>query len=327
MDFSTLPAASQGRVREWQHLSGVDFESMDRRRTVVLVTCSPLEVHGPHLPVIADNAEAEGLSAAMVEKLCERFDDITFVHLPPIYVASDVLPHHGSLAFRPSTIVRVLEDLGRTLSKQGFRHVWIGSFHGGPRHFLAMEEACARVNRRYGMQMVSVFSLMIARLTSGTANLEEVLGEVSGLGREALEGDNHGGAIETSILLHLLGPHVKPSFKELPRRSVDLDLESRGEPLLAHATLWERLRSFREMLLYYARTTYSGAPGLASPEAGERILDTLSTHAADALGELWLGTLDAKDCHSPLWKWRHLFLAPGVATAFERLIGFRNPIF
>ncbi|MCA9615924.1 MAG: hypothetical protein KC586_24380, partial [Myxococcales bacterium] len=141
------------------------------------------------------------------------------------------------------------------------------------------------------------------------------------------EGDNHGGAIETSILLHLLGPHVKPSFKELPRRSVDLDLESRGEPLLAHATLWERLRSFREMLLYYARTTYSGAPGLASPEAGERILDTLSSHAADALGELWLGTLDAKDCHSPLWKWRHLFLAPGVATAFERLIGFRNPIF
>ena len=312
---------------EWQHLSGADFQAMDRARTVVLVTCSPLEVHGPHLPVIADNAEAEGLTAAMVEKLCARLPDISFVHLPPIYVAADVLPHIGSLAFRPSTIVRVLEDLGRTLAKQGFRRVWIGSFHGGPRHFLAMEEACARVNRRFGLQMVSVFSFLIAKLTEGTANLEEVLGEVSGLGKEALEGDNHGGAIETSILLHLMGAHVKPTFRELPRRSVDLDLQSRGEPLLAHATLWERIRSFREMLLYYGRTTYSGAPALASAERGERILDTLSTHASDALAELWLGRLDASACHSPLWKWRHLFLAPGIGAAFERAIGFKNPIF
>jgi creatinine amidohydrolase len=327
MDFSTLPAAARGRVREWQHLSGADFEAMDRARTVVLVSCSPLEVHGPHLPVIADNAEAEGLSAAMVEKLCARFDDIAFVHLPPIYVAADVLPHVGSLAFRPSTIVRVLEDLGRTLAKQGFRHVWIGSFHGGPRHFLAMEEACARVNARHGLQMVSVFSLMIARLTAGTANLEEVLGEVSGLGKEALEGDNHGGAIETSILLHLVGEHVKRVYSDLPRRSVDLDLRARGERPLAHATLGDRLRSFREMLLYYARTTYSGAPALASAERGERILDALSGHAADALADLWLGRIEARDCHSPLWKWRRLFLTPGVGAIFERAIGFRNPIF
>ena len=44
-------------------LEGVEDEGA---RAVVLVTCSPLEVHGPHLPMGADALEGEGLAERML---------------------------------------------------------------------------------------------------------------------------------------------------------------------------------------------------------------------------------------------------------------------
>ena len=136
-----LPAGE--RMLEWKLLTGADFEALRGRRVVVLVTCSPMEVHGPHLPVVADNIEAEQLSLRAAHKLLLRFPDLTFLRLPPIYTAADVLPMRGSIRFRARTIVAVLSELGESLYRQGFPDVWVGNFHGGPRHFVAIEAACA----------------------------------------------------------------------------------------------------------------------------------------------------------------------------------------
>jgi len=314
------------RVREWQYLTGADFAAMDRARTVVTVSCSPLEVHGPHLPVIADNHEAEGITLRALELLSERDPDIEFLHLPPIYVATDVVPQPGSLAFRGSTIRAVLEDLGRSLAKQGFRHVWVGSFHGGPRHFVNIEQACANVNRDHGIRMVSVFSLLIAKLTDGSTSLESVLGELEGTSTDKLRGDTHGGAVETSLLLHLLGDRVR-DHRALPQRTVDKDLEARNAPPLNDESLLGIVRGFREKLRYFTRESYAGDPAHATPELGAKMLEVLAGHAADALHSLWEERLDPADCHSPLWKLRWVFTVPAIGAAFERAIGYRSQVF
>jgi len=41
-----------GNVRYWQYLTGKEFKEIDKSKAVVMVTCSPIEVHGPHLPEI-----------------------------------------------------------------------------------------------------------------------------------------------------------------------------------------------------------------------------------------------------------------------------------
>lgn len=314
-------------MREWQYLTGADFEAMDRAKTVVMVSCSPLEVHGPHLPVITDNHEAEGLSLRVMELMSERMDDIEFVHLPPIYVATDVLPHPGSVAFRPSTIVRVLEDLGRSLARQGFRHLWVNSFHGGPRHFLSIEMAADRVWKRYGLNMISVFSLMITKLTDGSSDLKHVLGELEGLSADALEGDTHGGTVETSMMLHLLGDRVKP-HEHLPRVTVDRDLADVGKPPLRQgANVLETIRAFKELLHFFARRTYAGDPSIASAEKGKHMVEVLAGESASALEDAYRGRLSPDDAHSPLWGLRHVLTQPLLGAAFERAIGFKNPIF
>ena len=321
------------RILEWQHLTGRQIDAVDRRKAVVTVTISPLEVHGPHLPVITDSCEGEGLLRRIMEMLCERHEDLTFLHLPPIYTAADVLPHPGSIMFRQSTIRATVEDLGRSLVKQGFRRLWISNFHGGLRHFVTIEQACHNVNRRYGGETLCAFSLLLSILTGGGTDLSDVLGHISGLTPEDLIGDSHGGAVETSVMLHLLGQHVDPVYRGLPQRTVSLKLEEQGKPPLAEnvrghrASLLELFRGFREKLKYYEDETYSGKPALGDPERGRLIVEELARRSADALSDVWTGGRSPDDCHSPLWKVRWAFTNEWVGRAFERAVGFRQRVF
>ena len=327
MNFRPDPVQTTARRREWKNLTGREFAEMDRARTVVMVTCSPLEVHGPHLPVITDNLEAEAISIRTMEILNQRHPEMEFLHLPPIYVAADVVPHPGSVMFRSSTIIRVLSDLGRSLGRQGFRHVWVASFHGGPRHFIPIEVACERSNRRWGTRMVSAFSLLIRRLTGGGSDLASVLGHVRGVTPDDLSGDSHAGAIETSMMLHLLGDHVDPEYRRLAHQTVDRELARQGRPPIRQGRILDLLRGFKYKMKFYETYTYTGKPAIASPEVGREMIDILAGHSAAALEEVWDGRLDPRDCHSPLWPIRRVFTSPLLSWAFERAVRYRSQVF
>jgi creatinine amidohydrolase/Fe(II)-dependent formamide hydrolase-like protein len=273
-----------------------------------------------------------GLAEHMLRFLPEHHQDRTFLKLPFIYAATDVVPQPGSLQFQPSTTMTVLEDLGRTLAAQGFQNVVVSNFHGSPRHFLAIEKACDRVNKRHGIRMVCVFSLMISRLTEGTSNLDDVLGGVPGVHKPDLEGDTHGGLVETSQLLALHGDWIDPDYKSLPRMTSELWLAQQGR--LKHDAkrggrlrdLWGMIRSQRATAGYFNEITYSGAPAGASAELGERFLDLLGEKAGKAVGELLDGTIGPEDCHSPIWGLRFVFLNPVMIRLTNWMIGMRIPI-
>jgi creatinine amidohydrolase len=327
------PTAAPRPLR-WETLTKRQFDAIDRREAVVLVTCSPLEVHGPHLPLGADALEGEGLAEHLLRFLPERHRTRTFLKLPFVYAATDTVPQPGSLYFRPATTIRVLEDLGRTLAAQGFRHVMVSNFHGGPRHFVAIEKACHRVHRRYGLRMASIFSLLISRLTNGSSSLDDVLGAIDGVRAADLVDDTHGGLVETSQLLALHGEWVDPDYKSLPRRTADLWLADRGEAAPAGDSgrsgglggLARMIRRQRSTSGYFLDETYSGAPAAASAALGERFLDTLGAHAAQAVTELLDEEIGPDDCHSPIWPLRFVFLNPLMIRLTNRLIGLRIPI-
>jgi len=319
------------RLLRWETLSKSRFDEIDRSRAVVLLTCSPLEVHGPHLPLGADALEGEGLAERMLRFLPEHQQDRVFLKLPFIYAATDTVPQPGSLYFQPSTTMTVLEDLGRTLAAQGFEHVLVSNFHGGPRHFLAIEKACRRVQRRHGLAMVSVFSLMISRLTQGTSNLDDVLSEIPGVHKPDLQGDTHGGLIETSQLLALHGDWVDPDYKDLPQMTAEIWLARQGRQRIAKqnrlGAVLDLLRANRDGIAFFKQETYSGAPAGASAELGERFLDLLGAKAGEAVGELLDGKIRPEDCHSPAWPLRFLFLNPVMIRLSNWFIGLRpNPI-
>lgn len=320
-----MPEAEPTLLR-WETLTKRRFDQLDRGRCVVLVTCSPLEVHGPHLPIGADVLEGEGLVRRMLRFLPERHRGRTFLQLPCIYAATDTLPQPGSLFFLPSTTQAVLRDLGRSLAAQGFRDVVVSNFHGSPRHFLAIEEACAAVSRDRGIRMVCIFSVLLSRLTGGSAELYDVLGQLPGVHREDLVGDTHGGLVETSQLLALHPEWVERDYASLPRRTVTQWLAEQGDapPSIQPgkpAGVLTMVKALRGGLRFFRAETYAGAPGSASAELGERILDRLGEHGAQALTEILDGTLPPGQCHSPLWKQRFWFTNPLMVRFFNWFLG------
>ena len=313
-------------LQRWETLTKRQFDTIDRERAVVLVTCSPLEVHGPHLPLGADALEGEGLAERSLRFLPERHQDRPLLKLPFIYAATDPVPQPGSLYFRPSTTIAVLEDLGRSLAGQGFQNVLVSNFHGSPRHFLAIETACDKVSRERDIKMVCVFSMMLGRLNGGGSELGEVLGHLPGVAKEDFDGDTHGGIVETSQLLALHPDWVDPDYKTLPRRTVDLWLEERGEsrPEAEHkgklAALPGLIANFKASLQFFGEESYSGDPSKASPELGEQILDLLAEKTAEGVTELLDGTLPREEWNSPLWKLRALFVNPAAVRFFDTVL-------
>jgi len=318
-------------VLRWETLSKTKFDKIDRGEAVVLVTCSPLEVHGPHLPFGADALEGQGLATAMLEQLPERHRSRPFLQLPLIYAATDTLPHAGSLFFRPSTTRAVLLDLGRTLAAQGFRNILVSNFHGSPRHFLAIESACDQVSRERSVRMISIFSVMLTRLTGGTSELYEALADIPGIDPENLKGDTHGGLVETAQLLALHPEWVERSYTTLPRRTVNGWLEERGEevPTVERgkpAALPGMIKAFSGAVRFFQAETYAGAPAAASPEIGREIMRRLASRTAEAVAEILDGTLHPRDCHSPLWPQRFLFINPLLVKLFNRLFRITDGI-
>jgi creatinine amidohydrolase len=319
------PSSPAPRWIRWETLTKRQFDAIDRSEAVVFVTCSPLEVHGPHLPLGADALEGEGLAERTLRFLPDRHRSRTFLKLPFVYAACDGVPQPGTIAFRAGTTIRVLEDLGGSLAAQGFRNVMVSNFHGSPRHFLAIETACDRVSRARGIRMVSVFSLMLSRLNGGGSELGDVLGHLPGVRKEDFEGDTHGGLVETSQLLALHPEWVDPDYQDLPRRTVDLWLGEKGRPPAPAvrgrlASLPRMVQAFKAGIHFFSEETYSGAPAGASAELGERILDTLASHAGVALGEVLDGALPPDAWHSPLWKLRQLFVNPAAIRFFDLLL-------
>ncbi|HYD47961.1 MAG TPA: creatininase family protein, partial [Terriglobales bacterium] len=213
----------------WETLTKKKFDQLDRSQCVVLVTCSPLEVHGPHLPFGADCLEGQGLAQRVIEYLPEPHRSRTFIQLPFIYAATDTVPQPGSIFFRTSTTISVLTDLGRSLAAQGFRDIVVSNFHGSPRHFLSIEAACDKVSRERDVRMVCIFSLMLTRLTKGSSELYGALGHIEGLDAKDLIGDTHGGLVETSQLLALHPEWVERDYASLPRQTVDTWMAKQGD--------------------------------------------------------------------------------------------------
>lgn len=315
----------------WETLSKKKFDQLDRANCVVLVTCSPLEVHGPHLPMGTDALEGQGLSQRVIQHLPEPHRSRTFLQLPFIYTATDTVPQPGSLFFQSSTTIRVLTDLGRTLAAQGFRDIVVSNFHGSPRHFLAIESACDKVSRERNIRMVCIFSLMLTRLTKGSSELYSTLGHIPGIQPEDLIGDTHGGLVETSQLLALHPEWVERDYATLPRQTVDTWLEKNGEALPEikrgePASLMRMIKSFNGAIRFFRAESYSGAPAKASAEIGEQILDTLAKHGAQAMCEIFEGKLPREEWHSPLWSKRFWFINPWITRLFNRLLAIPRGI-
>jgi creatinine amidohydrolase len=272
-------------VLRLEELTAPALDALDRSRTLVVVGVSPLEQHGPHLPVGVDYLAARHFAEAIAERIVARRAGWTVVLTPTLPLGSFTFEAVGTIGVRQRVVRDAVVDYGRALARAGFRYIMVSNAHAGPGHLVALEEAAAMVSRRHGVAMASFTGHMAWEFFRGRylARIEASLGRsLTPEERRAFADDAHGGWWETSLMLLLHPDLVDTGYRDLPPTRYPLPARVRPNyPLRGQGQ------------------GYVGDPARADLTFAKATLEVLVTEAAALAEHMLDGRLEARHRRSP----------------------------
>ncbi len=186
-----------GKIEHLAEMTTRELDALDKGRTICVLALSPLEVHGPHLPLGTDVFVAEEVRDRAVEKLGAAHPEYDYLYAPSYYLGSDTIP--GSVAFDSRAVNLTLRGLGEFLASRGFRYLLVFDNHGGPRHQIAIAKAANRLYRKESFLLIAPFLVFYRRMVENDPALLERI--QAGPGSCGDVDDCHAGLNETSLVL------------------------------------------------------------------------------------------------------------------------------
>ena len=180
------------RSRLWAEWTTADFASADLTNAVAVLPLGAVEAHGPHLPLGVDAMH----NAALLSRALSRLPNTaTVLALPPVDVgvSCEHSAFAGTLELSAETAAAVWADLGASVRRAGVRKLVLYNSHGG-NHALA-EVVARRLRREHGMLVVLAMNLAQG-MSPGCA-------AASLFPEDEVRYGIHGGALETSLMMHL----------------------------------------------------------------------------------------------------------------------------
>ena len=171
----------------WQDLATTDFARVDPARTIALLPVAAIEQHGPHLPLATDALINHGV----VSQALRQLPNTSSVLVLPALNVGDSLEHTafpGTLSAELETLLGLWLAVGRGVVRAGVRKMVIFNSHGGQRAHVDL--AALRLRVAHGLLVVRAHSFSFG-VPPGLFDADEL---AHGL---------HGGAVETSLVMHL----------------------------------------------------------------------------------------------------------------------------
>lgn len=166
---------------------------------LVIVPVGAMEAHGPHLPLAADQIQAEATAAALAERARGW---VAPAIAYGVCVGARRFP--GTISISLETLTRLTEELLLEYARHGARRVILLSGHGESGHMTALKTGADRAtgrSRGLKVAVVSIYDFVYERR-----------------GVDAPATDGHGGLLETSMLLHL-APEAVGAERPMGRRA------------------------------------------------------------------------------------------------------------
>src|SRR5687767_11730815 len=102
--MTALTPEQSARIIRLENVSWKALESLDRARVLTMVPVSPLEEHGPHLPLGVDLLQATFFTERVAEEIVRRRpEQIVLLH-PPVPLGTWTLDFLGSIEIRQRII-------------------------------------------------------------------------------------------------------------------------------------------------------------------------------------------------------------------------------
>jgi creatinine amidohydrolase len=232
-----------------------------RPESILIQPVGAVEQHGPHLPLVTDLLIADSVSSAVVDEVGEALD---LYVLPPLaYTKSN---EHawapGSIWLSPTTLLAVLDDLGRSLNGLPTSKLVFLNGHGGNSSLLNV--ACRELRLHHGLTTFLAHP-SVPPDQGGSSTPDEL-----GMGI-------HGGLSETSLVLHL-----RPDLVDMAAatRNVPERLASNQHVRFGGAVTFGWLSND------FGPSGHIGDPTLATAELGKQQFETCVARLGEQLAEV-----------------------------------------
>jgi creatinine amidohydrolase len=231
-------------------LSWVELNDLDKEQTVVLIPVSPIEEHGPHLPIGTDILGAHDIAEAAAQNLCRAHNELHVVLAPalPLGCAPITADFPGTISISGTTFSKLLVEVFENLVKNGFRYIIVTNHHLDSMHLKAIIDAIETVEQQYDVRIIETAGRL---LYSGIPLGEIEAGKKLGL---QMKTEVHGDVRETSYILHKHPNLLKKNLKVMSPVLIDVGRELKSGK-----------KTFKEM---GATDGYIGSPASATEEIG-----------------------------------------------------------
>ena len=255
------------KIIKFEELNWKQIEGLNKNKTIFFLPISPLEEHGPHLPVGTDLLTVRDAATEAIKILNNKKPDLTYILLPaiPVGYCKFNTDFPGSISVSGKIVRDIIYSFGSSLGNHGFKFLIICTYHMAIGHLKGIYSAMKKLESEFGMKTCEPWGPYYYN--------KEMEKREPKLGFDTSK-EIHAGFRETSLMKYQYPYLVDESYKEL--ESVYMDLYS---PRVLGKT-------FKEIGL---KDGYIGNPAKADSDYGRWLFqDTVDLYVRSAL-DLYAG--------------------------------------
>ncbi|MFW6121997.1 MAG: creatininase family protein [Petrotogales bacterium] len=204
-------------IIQLEELSWKQIEELDRDKTVIFIPISPLEEHGPHLPVGTDYLTARDIAKDAIKGLHKKKPGFSYVLFPtiPLGYSKMAICFPGTISTHVKTVKSIVYDVCSSLAQFGFKYFVICTFHMDLGHLKGIYAGMQKAMKTYNIK--------IAEPSGPFFYSDQVEKKEPKVGFDTTK-EVHAGFRETSLMKYQYPYLVHKSYKKL--QSIYKDLYS-----------------------------------------------------------------------------------------------------
>ncbi len=198
----------KGKIIQLEEMSWKQVNNLNKDKTIFFIPISPMEEHGPHLPVGTDFLTSRDTANEAIKEISKKKSDYNCVLFPPIplgftKMASDF---PGTVSVNSKAIKIIIYDVISSIAKFGFKKFVICSFHMDLGHLKGIYVAMKKAKRNFDIDVIEPWGPYFFNKT-----VEKKEPKVGFDTKKEI----HAGFRETSLMKYQYPYLVDESFKKL----------------------------------------------------------------------------------------------------------------
>jgi creatinine amidohydrolase len=203
------------KIIQLEELSWKHIDTFDRDHTIFFIPLSPLEEHGPHLPVGTDLLTTRDAAREAIRLIQKKKPEETFVLFPaiPLGCTKMAVDFPGTVSTSVKTMKSIVADTCGSLAKFGFKYFVICTFHMDLGHLKGIYSGMNKAMKTYPIHIIEPWGPYFYS--------KEVEKREPQVGFDTKK-EVHACFRETSLMNYQYPYLVDPSYKNLPSIYRDL---------------------------------------------------------------------------------------------------------